>query len=183
MSSGPTSVGLTTTWRSDNATEHTHRSALKTLIESVRDGTTATNEPKRIECGAPDYAVTQDWPTPLMIGYVEAKDIGVDLEAIERDSSRAAPSTDNGRQIKRYRSSLSNLVLTDYTEFRWYVDGERRSIARLARFDGSGKLSANKASIEETASLLSDFLQRSPDPVSSPQELAERMGPTHSHDP
>ena len=35
-----------------NATEHTHRSALKTLIESIRDGVTATNEPKRIECGA-----------------------------------------------------------------------------------------------------------------------------------
>ena len=163
-----------------NATEHTHRPALKTLIESVRDGVTATNEPKRIECGAPDFVVTKTQQNPLTLGYIEAKDIGTSLDQIECDSSRAAPSTDNGRQIKRYRSSLSNLVLTDYTEFRWYVDGERRSIARLAKFDGSGKLPANKASIEETASLLSDFLQRSPDPVSSPQELAVRMArPTH----
>ena len=158
-----------------NATEHTHRSALKTLIESIRDGITATNEPKRIECGAPDYAVTKDGPTPLTVGYVEAKDVGVDLEAIERDSRRSEPSTANGKQLKRYRSSLSNLVLTDYTEFRWYVDGERRSIARLAEFGSSGKLAASKANIEEASLLLSDFLQRSPEPVSSPQDLARRL--------
>ena len=163
-----------------NATEHTHRSALKTLIESVRDGVTATNEPKRIECGAPDYAVTKDGPTPLTVGYVEAKDIGIDLEAIEDDSDRANPATANGNQLKRYRDSLSNLVLTDYTEFRWYVDGEYRSTARLAELGGNGKLVASKANIEETASLLADFLLRSPEPVSSPQELARRLArPTH----
>ena len=163
-----------------NATEHTHRSALKTLIESIRDGITATNEPKRIECGAPDYAVTKDGPTPLTVGYVEAKDIDVDLEAIEDDSRRSEPSTANGAQLRRYRNSLTNLVLTDYTEFRWYVDGERRSIARLAELDGSEKLVTNKISIEETALLLADFLQRSPEPVSSPQDLAKRLArPTH----
>ena len=163
-----------------NATEHTHRSALKTLIESIRDGVTATNEPKRIECGAPDYAVTKDGPTPLTVGYVEAKDINGDLEAIERDSDHANPSTANGIQFKRYRNSLSNLILTDYTEFRWYVDGKRRSIARLAELDDSGKLVTNMISIEKTASLLTDFLQRSPEPVSSPQDLARRLArPTH----
>ena len=38
-----------------NATEHTHRSALKTLIESVHGGITATNEPKRdrVRCAGP----------------------------------------------------------------------------------------------------------------------------------
>jgi hypothetical protein len=153
-----------------NATEHTHRSALKTLIESVRDGVTATNEPKRIGCGAPDFVVTKTQQNPLTLGYVEAKAVGTSLDQIERDSSRAKPSTDNGNQFKRYRNSLSNLVLTDYTEFRWYVDGERRSIARLADFDGSEKLASSKVSIEETDSLLSDFLRRSPDPVSSSQE-------------
>ena len=65
---------------------------------------------------SPDYAVTKDGPTPLTIGYVEAKDIDGDLEAIERDSRRSEPSTANGNQFKRYRNSLSNLILTDYTE-------------------------------------------------------------------
>ncbi len=35
-----------------NATEHTHRPALKALIEAPASGVTATNEPSRIECGA-----------------------------------------------------------------------------------------------------------------------------------
>jgi hypothetical protein len=34
------------------ASEHTHRPALKAFIEAVT-GTLATNEPKRIKCGAP----------------------------------------------------------------------------------------------------------------------------------
>ncbi len=42
-----------------NATEHTHRPALKKLIESIYPKLTATNEPKRIKCGAPDYVVTR----------------------------------------------------------------------------------------------------------------------------
>ena len=39
-----------------NVTEHTHRPALKDLIESLASGITATNEPKRVACGAPDFA-------------------------------------------------------------------------------------------------------------------------------
>lgn len=43
----------------DNATEHSHRPALKALLESLGDGIAATNEPRRIECGAPDFVVTR----------------------------------------------------------------------------------------------------------------------------
>lgn len=90
-----------------NATEHTHRPALKSFIESLADHITATNEPKRIKCGAPDYIVTRG-ETPL--GYVEAKDVGESLDRVERTE-----------QMRRYRESLGNLILTDYLEFRWYV--------------------------------------------------------------
>ena len=38
-----------------DATEHTHRPALKELLEALDDKIVATNEPKRSECGAPDY--------------------------------------------------------------------------------------------------------------------------------
>lgn len=41
-----------------NATEHTHRPALKTLIESLAPGLTATNEPKRVECESPDLILS-----------------------------------------------------------------------------------------------------------------------------
>jgi hypothetical protein len=52
--------------KAGNATEHTHRPALKALLESLDLRITATNEPKRIACGAPDYIITRDdlpWAT------------------------------------------------------------------------------------------------------------------------
>jgi len=41
-----------------DATEHTHRAALEALIENLAAGITATNEPKHIECGAPDFVIS-----------------------------------------------------------------------------------------------------------------------------
>ena len=86
--------------KAGNATEHTHRPALKTLLEALSAGITATNEPKHIACGAPDFIVAR---SGLTIGYIEAKDVGKSLHEAER-----------GEQLKRYRRSLSNLILTDY---------------------------------------------------------------------
>ena len=158
-----------------NATEHTHRSALEQLLESVVDGVKATNEPKRVACGAPDYVVTGSGQNAFTIGYIEAKDIGISLEDIERDAARTNPSTANGKQFKRYLDSLPNLILTNYTEFRCYLDGKRREVATLANIENNRRLSIPTSGINETWSLLSDFLSRSPEPVNSPEDLARRM--------
>jgi hypothetical protein len=45
------------------ATEHTHRPALKILLESFAPEITATNEPKHIDCGAPDFMISRNGPT------------------------------------------------------------------------------------------------------------------------
>lgn len=91
-----------------NATEHTHRPALKTLLEALAPKVTATNEPKRVECGAPDYAVTEKRAHgPVTIGHLEAKDVGKDLDEIEKSE-----------QMKRYLPALPNLILTDHLGFR-----------------------------------------------------------------
>jgi hypothetical protein len=82
-----------------DATEHTHRPALKAFIEDLSAGVIATNEPKHIECGAPDFILRKGSVT---VGYVEAKDVGKSLDEAEK--------TD---QLSRYRDSLTNLILTD----------------------------------------------------------------------
>ena len=147
-----------------NATEHTHRPALQALLES--DGkVSAVNEPRRIACGAPDFVVTAAGDNPLVIGYVEAKNTGISLADIERDGSRAQPDTDNGRQFKRYRAALPNLILTNYTEFRWYVDGQLHKEARLDNPNGFADMGL----------LLDGFLSRSPQLVANSEELALRM--------
>jgi RecB family endonuclease NucS len=112
------------------ATEHTYRPALAALIEALGDDVTAVNESARIACGAPDLAVLQDG---LMVGHVEAKDLGANLDAVARTE-----------QLKRYRRSLENLVLTDYLDFHWYVDGELRRTARLGRRDLNGSIKVDR---------------------------------------
>lgn len=158
-----------------NATEHTHRPALKTLLEAVGDDVVATNEPSHIAVGAPDFVVSRTGGARLTIGYVEAKDVGADLGAIERDSNRARPTTPNGEQIKRYRENLPNLLLTNYTEFRWYVDGERRLTAQLAAPNARGRLAGSAEAAEATEQLLGAFLRHSLAPVANAEELARRM--------
>ena len=66
-----------------DATEHTHRPALKELLEALDDKIIVTNEPKRSECGAPDYVVSRK-RDQLSLGYIEAKDIGEYLSEVER---------------------------------------------------------------------------------------------------
>ncbi|MEP7341986.1 MAG: N-6 DNA methylase [Acidobacteriota bacterium] len=144
-----------------NATEHTHRPALKTLIESLAKGITATNEPKRIKCGAPDYIITR---SEVPLGYIEAKDVGKSLDEIEEDE-----------QLRRYRDSLSNLVLTDYLEFRWYIRGEHRLTARLAKANKQGKLKAEKDGAEQVTELLESFLAADPPTIINAKDLATRM--------
>lgn len=145
------------------ATEHTHRSTLETLLEQLSDSVSIVNEPKRSECGAPDL-VAINKKSKLNIGYVETKDVGKSLDDAER--------TD---QLQRYLAALPNLVLTDYLEFRWYVDGERRTIARLARPSGGGKLATEKGGSGAVGALLADFLAHKPQAIASPQALATRM--------
>ena len=155
-----------------NATEHTHRPALKTLLESLQDGIIATNEPARIECGAPDYSISTNG---LTVGYIEAKACNMGLAEIEIDSIRAEPRSINGKQLRRYREALPNLILTNYTEFRWYVNGRRRSVATLADDEGSGRLVVDRGGTSEVAEMLTAFIAESPEPVSRPEELALRM--------
>lgn len=144
-----------------DATEYTHRSALEALVESLASGITATNEPKHIECGAPDFILRKG---SVAVGYIEAKDIGKSLDEAEK--------TD---QLKRYRDSLTNLILTDYLEFRWYVDSECRLKASLGSPTKDGKIKRDKEGIEDVAELFDNFLSHKAEGVGTPKELAQRM--------
>lgn len=152
---------IETALKAGTATEHTHRPALKTWLEAMDTQITATNEPKQIACGAPDYIITRN---SFTVGYIEAKDVGKSLNEVERSD-----------QLKRYRRALGNLVLTDYLEFRWYVDGELRQEGRLARMQAGGSLKVEKDGIEVVAGLLQNFLAHQTEAVNTPKELAERM--------
>ncbi len=150
----------------NNATEHTHRPALQTLIENLLDGVMATNEPQRIACGAPDFIIT-DGPVP--IGYIEAKDLDVDLEEQEQ--------TD---QLTRYLGSLDNLILTNYFEFRWYIKGKLTSSCSIASLRGK-KIEIHDENFGQLIAMLEAFRRSEIPVIKSASELAERLaGSTRS---
>ncbi len=144
-----------------DATEHTYRPAFKALVESFGENILATNEPKRIACGAPDFIVAQP---DIPVGYIESKDIGTPLDEVEKSD-----------QLKRYFASLENLILTDYLEFRYYVRGEQTMQVNLARIDGKGKIKLMDGNDEHLAMLFEAFLAAKSATINTPKELAARM--------
>ena len=51
-----------------DATEHTYRPAFKALVESFGKKIVATNEPKRVRCGAPDFIVSREDLNSVPVG-------------------------------------------------------------------------------------------------------------------
>lgn len=147
-----------------NATEHTFRGDLQILIESLVLDITATNEPKRQSCGAPDYILTKK---EIPIGFIEAKDIGdKDLDGLKK--------TGNKEQFDRYKASLNNLFFTDYLDFHLYRDGQFVTKVAIGEITDKGikPLSENFASFEN---LLKDFCSHIGQTIKSPKKLAEMM--------
>jgi predicted helicase len=144
-----------------NATEHSYRPAFKALVESFAKNIVATNEPKRVKCGAPDFIVDRKGAP---VGYIECKDIGVSLDETEKSD-----------QLRRYFDGLENLILTDYLEFRYYVEGRQRMHVVLARVDAKGKLRPMEGAEDQLATLFSTFLAAEPKIIGTSKDLAARM--------
>ena len=100
----------------------------------------------------------------LTRGYIEAKDIGVSLD-------EAAKS----EQLTRYLRSLPNLLLTDYLEFRWYVEGKHRQTIRLADALPNGKIARKPDGYEHAQRFFLAFLGQPPVKLASAEDLAKRL--------
>jgi predicted helicase len=151
-----------------DSTEHTHRTALEALLEACDKDIDATNEPRRIACGAPDFNITRKG---VPVGHVETKDVGVSLDEMEHGKGP------NGKQFKRY-STLPNWILTDYLEFRWYAAGQKRLTVRVADFDGKGRVKITPDGDEKLEQLLTAFYHEPALTVGTAKELAQRMAGT-----
>lgn len=86
--------------------------ALKGLIEEcsrlfqMQAGANVIVLPKRTEVGIPDFRIGKNGE---IVGYIEAKLPDANLTEAE-----------DSEQLKRYRDSLPNLILTNFLEFRLY---------------------------------------------------------------
>lgn len=151
-------------YRLGNATEHTFRGDLAQLIESIVPDITATNEPKRQSCGAPDYILTKK---NIPIGFIEAKDIGdKDLDGLKK--------TGNKEQFDRYKASLNNLIFTDYLNFHIYQDGVFITKIAIAEVTGN-HIRALPENFTVFENLIKNFCTHIGQTIKSPKKLAEMM--------
>lgn len=108
-----------------NTTEHSFRGTLASYLQSILENFVVTNEPRRIDCGAPDYVITQN---NIPVAFLEAKDI---------DDSDLDGKKEHKAQFKRYKESLDRIIFTDYLDFHMYVGGEFVDSVRIAKTKGN----------------------------------------------
>lgn len=157
---------INTLYKTGNAREHSYRGDLQNLIMAILPDVLVTNEPARVDCGAPDYVLTRK---DVPVGYIEAKDIGVDLG-----------SKTLKEQFDRYKSGLSNLIFTDYMDFHFYKDGElttKIAIATLRQAqDGkSVEIVPITENFEQFTQLIKNFAETISQTIKSPTKLAQMM--------
>jgi very-short-patch-repair endonuclease len=148
----------------NNATEHTHRPALQNLLTALLPHYRITNEPRRIACGSPDFEIAQG---DVPIGHIEAKDVGIDLDKIQQSE-----------QLRRYLPSLHNLILTDYLEFRWFVNSEYQAdmTVILAKWDSKKQqFITYSEQFLRFKILIITFIGAQIITLRSPEELAKKM--------
>lgn len=157
---------ITQRYQLGNATEHTFRGDLQQLIESIVPDIAATNEPKRIKCGAPDYVLTRK---EIPIGYIEAKDIDdKDLAGLKK--------TGNKEQFDRYKTSLTNLIFTDYLDFHLYIEGEFKTSIRIAEIASlPGGVRPLPDNFTPFINLIKSFCVYRGQTIKSSKKLAEMM--------
>lgn len=153
-------VKLNTLFQTGNAREHSYRGDLQNLIMTILPDVLVTNEPARVACGAPDYVLTRK---DVPVGYIEAKDIGVDLN-----------SKTLKEQFDRYKSGLSNLIFTDYMGFHFYKEGELTTKIAIAQIE-NGSIMPITENFEQFTELIKNFALTVSQSIKSPTKLAQMM--------
>jgi predicted helicase len=149
-----------TLYKTGNAREHSYRGDLQNLIMAILPDVLVTNEPARVDCGAPDYVLTR---RDVPIGYIEAKDIGIDLG-----------SKTLKEQFDRYKSGLSNLIFTDYLDFHFYKDGEFVTKVAIAKIENNSIIPIPE-SFNQFTELIKNFALTVSQTIKSPTSLARMM--------
>ena len=103
--------------------EKSYRGDLKNLLESLLPNISVTNNHMSIRCEGPNLTISQKG---LPIGYIKTTDFGTDLNEI-----------DGIEAVGRYKSSLSNLITTNYIDFQWFKNGVLITSFSIGEINGS----------------------------------------------
>lgn len=152
---------------SGDSTEYTYRTAFETYLATVfmkEEGYSVRHERSTGDSNKPDFIVLKG-DVPVL--YIEVKKPGEDLDKIEKSN-----------QAKRY-FGYTNLVISDYIEFRFYRNGKRYSEEpiHLATFNKThSHIIPCHGQEQYLRDTLRDFITTQKEPISSGRHLAEIMG-------
>lgn len=141
--------------------EHSYRGDLETLIRELVKGIEITNEPANVtDCGNPDYVITKG---KIPVGYIEAKDIGKDLN-----------SKSYKEQFGRYKKALDNLIITDYIWFQFFQNGELVHEIKIGEIENNS-VKPIPENFSKFENLIKDFSTHIGQTIKSSKKLAEMM--------
>ena len=147
----------------DRAREHAYRGDLQQLLQTILPDTfEVVNEPSQVTgVGNPDFLIRNQHE--VAVGYIEAKDIGKDLD-------------DKGyrEQFDRYRRGFDNLIITDYLRFDFYQAGTQVHSVQIGAVE-NGMVVPNGKEYDRFENLIRDFGQFVNQTIRSPRRLAELM--------
>ncbi|MDD3940215.1 MAG: N-6 DNA methylase [Candidatus Pacebacteria bacterium] len=146
-------------YETGHAREHAYRPALEKLFEDITE-LNVVNDPKRSEYGSPDFVFMKGKTT---IAYAEAKDVNISLDDIEK-----------GEQMVRYYG-YSNLILTNYLEFRFYRNGQKYCESIKLGEINNGEIEFNEDNYILLGDTIKDFINESREPIKSGIVLAKVM--------
>ena len=148
------------------ATEHSYRPALAKLFGDLLPKFTITNEPSRIQCGAPDYIIAKGkGATSIPVAFVEAKDIGDS----DLDGNRQ-----HKEQFNRYKNSLDHILFTDYLDFHSYENGMPTQNIRIAEIKGN-KIALIDDNVPMFLEMVAHIAESTPQKITSSTKLAQMM--------
>ncbi len=112
--------------RQGDAREESFYPALGRMLEGIAQATGrshvhVTTLPKPTEGGNPDFRLWNG--KDRIVGYIEAK----------KPTEERLDVVEDSEQLKRYRSTFPNLILTNFLEFRLYRNGQREQTVLAAR--------------------------------------------------
>ena len=150
----------------EETTEMGYRSDFELLIKKIFESVNVRridHDPKAQQGNKPDFVVLNN---NIPILYIEVKDIGVSLDKIE-----------NSKQMTRYYG-YTNLILSDYLEFRFYRNGIRYGdIVKIANFNIKNRtITSIPENYEYVARTILDFAKSYKEPIRSGKHLSKIMG-------
>lgn len=145
-------------------TEGTFRTPLENFLKKLNPQCDFNQEPDRAtNLGAPDFKVFRNG---VKFGYVETKELGKNL-----DQELTSP------QIAKYKASINNIILTNYTRFILIRNNE--TVLDIDLFSISELSQPNPSNLDRAISqfteLNNSFLSYNIPPIESGEELAREL--------